>query len=74
MCKVTDDRTQMAMIQHNNEKIRFQQQVDNAKAYVLPFIEEAFNLNPNLHILDIGCGDGGRYASFLRNGHKGHRN
>ena len=34
----------MALIQHYNEKIRFQQQLDNAKAYVIPFIEEAFIL------------------------------
>jgi len=54
----------MALIQHNDEKIRFQQQVDNAKAYVLPFIEEAFKLSPDLHILDIGCGNGS-LSNFL---------
>jgi SAM-dependent methyltransferase len=60
----------MALIQHNDEKIRFQQQVDNAKAYVLPFIEEAFPLKSDLHILDIGCGDGGVMLPFLEMGIK----
>jgi 2-polyprenyl-3-methyl-5-hydroxy-6-metoxy-1,4-benzoquinol methylase len=60
----------MALIQHNDEKIRFQQQVDNAKAYVLPFIEEAFQLTSDMHVLDIGCGDGGVMLPFLERGIK----
>jgi len=60
----------MALIQHQNEKIRFQQQVDNARDYVIPFIEEAFTLDINCRILDIGCGDGGVMLSFLEKGIK----
>ena len=60
----------MALIQHNDEKIRFQQQVDNARDYVLPFIEQAFELDKNCHVLDIGCGDGGVMLPFLERGIK----
>jgi SAM-dependent methyltransferase len=58
----------MALIQHYNEKVRFQQQVDNARADVLPFIEESFQITPSCRILDIGCGDGGVLLPFLERG------
>lgn len=60
----------MALIQHYNEKIRFQQQLDNAKAYVIPFIEEVFTLKTDMLVLDIGCGDGGVMLPFLEMGIK----
>ena len=60
----------MALIQHQNEKVRFQQQVDNARADVLPFIEESLQITPSSWILDIGCGDGGVLLPFLERGCK----
>lgn len=60
----------MALIQHHNEKVRFQQQVDNARADVLPFIEESFKIVSSSRILDIGCGDGGVLLHFLERGCK----
>lgn len=58
----------MALIQHRDEKIRFQQQADNARAFVLPFIEESFKIDALCHIMDIGCGDGGVLLPFLEKG------
>lgn len=58
----------MALIQHRDEKIRFQQQADNARAYVLPFIEESCIINDSCTIMDIGCGDGGVLLPFLEKG------
>ena len=58
----------MALIQHRDEKVRYQQQVDNAHGYVLPFIEEAVRITPSSRILDIGCGEGGVLMPFLERG------
>ena len=58
----------MSLIQHRDEQVRFQQQLDNARNYVLPFIEQALPILPGLHVLDIGCGDGGVLVPFLEKG------
>jgi SAM-dependent methyltransferase len=58
----------MALIQHHNELVRFQQQAENARAFVIPFIEEVIPITSDLKILDIGCGDGGVLIPFLEKG------
>jgi SAM-dependent methyltransferase len=58
----------MTLIQHKDEQVRFQQQVDNARQYVLPFIEQSLPITANLRVLDIGCGDGGVLLPFLERG------
>ena len=58
----------MTLIQHKDEQIRFQQQVDNAHDYLLPFIEQAFPITSDIKVLDIGCGDGGVLLPFLERG------
>ncbi|MFN5937608.1 MAG: methyltransferase domain-containing protein, partial [Sphingobacteriales bacterium] len=58
----------MTLIQHKDEQIRFQQQVDNAHDYLLPFIEQAFQITSDIKVLDIGCGDGGVLLPFLERG------
>jgi SAM-dependent methyltransferase len=60
----------MALIQHKDEKVRFQQQVENAAAYVIPFIEQSLKIHSDMKILDIGCGDGGVMLPFLEKGCK----
>ena len=60
----------MSLLQHHNEKIRFEQQVNNSRADVLPFIEESFQMTSSYSILDIGCGDGGVLLPFLERGCK----
>ena len=58
----------MTLIQHSDETVRFQQQVDNAREYVLPFIERELKLSPGMKVMDIGCGDGGVLIPFLEKG------
>ena len=58
----------MTLIQHSDEKVRFQQQADNARNYVLPFIEKKVPIHPGMKIMDIGCGDGGVLIPFLEKG------
>ncbi|MEY3945445.1 MAG: hypothetical protein RJB03_151 [Bacteroidota bacterium] len=60
----------MALIQHKDEKVRFQQQVENAAAYVIPFIGQSLKIHSDMKILDIGCGDGGVMLPFLEKGCK----
>lgn len=58
----------MALIQHSDPVVRFSQQVENARAFVLPFIQQCTPINEQLRILDIGCGDGGVLLPFLELG------
>lgn len=58
----------MTLIQHKDEQIRFQQQVDNARSYLLPFIEQSLLITAEINVLDIGCGDGGVLLPFLEKG------
>jgi SAM-dependent methyltransferase len=60
----------MSLIQHRDETVRFQQQLDNARNYVLPFIEQVLPLKEGIHVMDIGCGDGGVLVPFLERGCK----
>ena len=59
----------MTLVQHVDFKVRYQQQVDNAREFVIPFIEKGLNSDKQLHILDIGCGEGGVLVPLLEKGH-----
>jgi len=58
----------MTLAQHTDYKIRYQQQVDNAREYVLPFIEQTVTVSAALRVMDIGCGEGGVLIPFLELG------
>ncbi len=58
----------MALKQHLNERIRFDQQVDNSRNYVLPFVSKTQRLTDGKHILEIGCGEGGVLVPFIEAG------
>jgi SAM-dependent methyltransferase len=58
----------MTLIQHKDETIRFRQQVENARQYVIPFIEKELKITAETRILDIGCGDGGVLLPLLERG------
>lgn len=58
----------MSLAQHKDDRLRFDQQVENTEAYVLPFIEERLALHPKMRILEIGCGEGGVLKPFLDRG------
>jgi SAM-dependent methyltransferase len=41
-------------------------QFENAQQYVLPFIENVFPLQKGMHVLEIGCAEGGVLKAFLK--------
>jgi 2-polyprenyl-3-methyl-5-hydroxy-6-metoxy-1,4-benzoquinol methylase len=53
---------------HTDKKRYFEIQVENAEEYVIPFIEEKFSLQPGTRVLEIGCGEGGVLATFIKKG------
>ena len=58
----------MALKQHKDERIRFEQQVDNSRSFVLPFIEHTKQLAKGVRVLEIGCGEGGVLKPFAEKG------
>ncbi len=58
----------MALKQHKDERIRFEQQVDNARSYVLPFIEQTQTMDTGVRVMEIGCGEGGVLVPFIEKG------
>lgn len=58
----------MSLAQHTDATLRFQQQVDNSAAYVIPFIEETTPVKPGMEVMEIGCGEGGVLQPFLTKG------
>lgn len=58
----------MALIQHTDSKVRFDQQVDNSRSYVLPFIEKTMLLATGKNILEVGTAEGGVLLPFIERG------
>ncbi len=58
----------MALKQHLDEKIRFDQQVDNSLSYVLPFIEKTLPIVPGMAVLEVGAAEGGVLLPFVNRG------
>lgn len=58
----------MALKQHKDERVRYEQQVDNSRTYVLPFISQTKPLGKGVHVLEIGCGEGGVLVPFAEAG------
>lgn len=58
----------MALEHHSNHKLRFEQQVENARNYVLPFVEQTLPIRPGVRVLEIGCGEGGVLKPFAEKG------
>lgn len=58
----------MALKQHKDDRIRYEQQVDNSRTYVLPFIEQTKKLGEGVNVLEIGCGEGGVLVPFAEAG------
>lgn len=53
---------------HKDRKRYFEIQVLNAEEYVIPFIEERFKIDPEMRVLEIGCGEGGVLKAFINKG------
>jgi len=58
----------MALEHHSNHKMRFDQQVDNAEVFVVPFIEKTLPIHAGIRVLEIGCGEGGVLKPFVNRG------
>lgn len=58
----------MAIHFHSNKELYFQMQRENAAEYVLPFVEQVMPLRPGMHVLEIGCAEGGVLLAFLERG------
>lgn len=58
----------MALKQHKDDKLRYEQQVDNSRSYVLPFISQTHKLGEGINVLEIGCGEGGVLVPFAEAG------
>lgn len=48
--------------------MRFEQQVENSRNYVIPFIERSLKVENGLKVLEIGCGEGGVLQPFVERG------
>lgn len=55
----------MAFEHHSNHRMRFDQQVENARDYVIPFIEQKLQLASGMRVLEVGCGEGGVLKPFF---------
>ena len=53
---------------HTNKPWYFEMQYKNAKAFVIPFIEKHFKVGENIHVLEVGCAEGGVLKAFLDKG------
>lgn len=58
----------MALKHHLDHKARFDQQVENATNYVLPFIEHTKTINAQSKVLEVGTGEGGVLVPFIQKG------
>lgn len=61
----------MAFEFHSDKDRYFQMQLENAEQYVLPFIQRFEFLDASMHVLEIGCAEGGVLKAFLKQGCKG---
>jgi SAM-dependent methyltransferase len=58
----------LALAQHLDDKVRFDQQVENSKSYVLPFIEATHAITGATTVMEIGTGEGGVLLPFIERG------
>ncbi len=58
----------MALKQHLDYKVRFDQQVENSSSYVLPFIEQTKTIGAGTNVLEIGTAEGGVLLPFKEKG------
>lgn len=60
----------MAFDFHTDWDVYFNQQFENSKNYVLPFIAQHKKIDANTRIMEIGCGEGGVLKAFTELGCK----
>jgi SAM-dependent methyltransferase len=58
----------VALKQHKDHRVRLDQQIDNSRFYVLPFIEKTKQPGEGVNVMEIGCGEGGVLVPFAEKG------
>lgn len=58
----------MALKQHLDDQVRFDQQVDNSASYVLSFIEKTHTIGPGTSVFEVGTAEGGVLRPFAERG------
>jgi len=58
----------LALSHHKDHQQRFDQQVENSREYVLPFIEKTKTIGKDVNIFEVGCGEGGVLLPFYERG------
>jgi len=53
---------------HNDGKEKFEQQADNSRSDILPFIEKTKKITPDTKVFEMGCGEGGVLVPFIERG------
>lgn len=53
---------------HKNNQWYFEMQTLNAEKYVIPFIEEKLPITEGMHVLEVGCAEGGVLKAFVKRG------
>ena len=53
---------------HNDRTVYYQQQQENTREYVIPFIERSFPMKQGMQVLEVGCGEGGVLKPFVEAG------
>jgi SAM-dependent methyltransferase len=58
----------LALKQHTDDQVRYDQQVENSRNYVLPFIEKTKPLGAGVSVMEVGTGEGGVLLPFADKG------
>jgi len=58
----------LALSHHKDHQQRFDQQVENSREYVLPFIEKTKSIGKDVNVFEVGCGEGGVLLPFYERG------
>jgi SAM-dependent methyltransferase len=58
----------MAFEFHKDKETYIKYQQENAEKYVIPFIEQVLPLKVGMHVMEIGCAEGGVLKAFLERG------
>jgi len=53
---------------HNDKPRYFNMQADNARQYVVPFVEQYKPITPGTRVLEIGCAEAGVLKAFIEKG------
>jgi SAM-dependent methyltransferase len=53
---------------HTNKEVYYRWQYENARDYVIPFIEGAWPIQAGMQVLEVGCGEGGVLRAFIERG------